>query len=174
VTKAPTVLHDIDATKAFNLAINGIALLAPRSIGFQESVTTMICKTWSGRKCHLKTAFGVSTRSYRSILEALLYGLGQGNTSSTDIWGILHILVMYALALSFTGILILILSITKRLQHEWIGKGFIDDTGLVMTNTHSKAITPTSKKTLTNEERELHTKANGILQFFLNLLNVIG
>jgi hypothetical protein len=47
VTKTPAVLHAIDATKAFDLVINGIALLALRSIGFKESVTIMIGKTWS-------------------------------------------------------------------------------------------------------------------------------
>jgi hypothetical protein len=50
VTKTPVVFHDINATKAFDLVINGIALLDLRSIGFQESVTNMIGKTWSRRK----------------------------------------------------------------------------------------------------------------------------
>jgi hypothetical protein len=68
------------------------------------------------RKCHVKTASGVSLRSYRSTLEELLYGLGQVSTPATAIWGIIHGLVMHALSLSFIGILIL--SVTKRLQHE--------------------------------------------------------
>jgi hypothetical protein len=68
VTKTPAVLHGIDVTNAFDLVINRIALLALRSIGFQESVTNMIGKTWSGRKCDVKTAFGVSTNSYKSTL----------------------------------------------------------------------------------------------------------
>jgi hypothetical protein len=57
VTKTPSVLHAIDATKAFDLVIKGIALLALHSIGFQELVTSMIGKTWSDRKCHIKNAF---------------------------------------------------------------------------------------------------------------------
>jgi hypothetical protein len=77
---------------------------------------------------------------------------------------------MNALSILFIGILVL--SVSKRLQHE--RKGFIDGTGLGATNPHSTAITTTDMKALTNEERELHTKANGILQFFLDLLNVIG
>jgi hypothetical protein len=132
----------------------------------------MIEKTWSGRKCHVKTAFGVSARSYSSTLEKLLYGLGQGSTPATDIWGIIHGLVMNALALSLTGILII--SIAKRRQHERIGEGFIDYTGLGTTNPYSTTINPTRMKALKNEERELHTNANGILQLFLDLLNVIG
>jgi hypothetical protein len=167
VTKTPVVLHDIDATKAFDLVINGIALLVLRIIGFQESVTNMIGKTWSRRKFHVKTAFGISTNSYSSTLVNLLYGLGQGSTPERDLWGILHGLVMDALALSFIGILIL--SISKQRQHEHIGEGFIDDTGLGTTKPRSTAITPYTIKSLTIEERELHTKANGILQFFLGL-----
>jgi hypothetical protein len=75
----------------------------------------MIVKTWSRRKCHVKTAFGVSMNSYSSTLANLLYGLGQGITPETDLWGILHGLVMNALALSFIGILILFIS--KQSQH---------------------------------------------------------
>jgi hypothetical protein len=57
---------------------------------------------------------------------------------------------MHELSLSFIGILTL--SAAKRLQHERIGEGFIDDTDLGMTNTHSIEITTTSKKSLTNDE----------------------
>jgi hypothetical protein len=88
VMKTPSVLHDIDATKACDLVISGIALVDLRIIGFQESVTNMIDKTQSRRKCHVKTAFGVSARSYRSTFEELLYGLGQGSTPPTNLYGV--------------------------------------------------------------------------------------
>jgi hypothetical protein len=71
---------------------------------------------------------------------------------------------MNGLALSF--IEILRLSIAKRLQHEIISEGFIDVTVMGTINPHSTAIATTSMKALRNEERELHTKVNGILQFF--------
>jgi hypothetical protein len=147
-------------------------LLALRSIGFLESVTTMIDKTWSRRKCHVKAEFGVLARSYRSTLEELIYGLGQLSTSATGIWVIIHRIVMHALELSFIGIIIL--SVAKRLQHKRIDECFIGDAGMGTTKPHYTAITQMSKKTLTNEERELHTKANRTLQLFLDLLNVIG
>jgi hypothetical protein len=119
-----------------------------------------------------KNALGVSAKSYCSTLEKLLYGLGQGSTPATNLWGILHGLVMNALALSFIGIMIL--SVSKQRQHKRIGEGFIYDTGLGTTNPHSTTIKPTSMKAITTKESESHTKANGILQFFLDLLNVIG
>jgi hypothetical protein len=75
----------MDATKAFDLVINGIAILDLRSIVFQESVTKIIGKTWSRRKFHVKTPFGFSTNSYSSTLTNLLYGLGQGRTPATDL-----------------------------------------------------------------------------------------
>jgi hypothetical protein len=114
-----------------------------------------------------KTAFGVSQGPYRLTLEELLYGLGQGSTSAT-----IHKMIMHALALSFVGILVI--SVARRLQHEQIGEGCIDDKGLGTTNLHLTAITPTSNKALTSEETELHTIVNATLQFFLDLLNVIG
>jgi hypothetical protein len=72
VTKTPAVLHDIDATKAFDLVMNGIALLALMSLGFPESVMTMIGKLWSGRICHVKTAYGVSVGCTREKSVAVL------------------------------------------------------------------------------------------------------
>jgi succinate dehydrogenase hydrophobic anchor subunit len=42
VANTPAVIHDIDTTKAFDLVINGIALLALSIIGFQESMTTIV------------------------------------------------------------------------------------------------------------------------------------
>jgi hypothetical protein len=42
ITKNQAVLHAIDATKVFELVINGIALPALRSLGFLDSLTTMI------------------------------------------------------------------------------------------------------------------------------------
>jgi hypothetical protein len=78
---------------------------------------------------------------------------------------------MNALALTFIGILIL--SVSKQHQHERIREGFIDDTALGTTKPYHTTITPASMKSLTTEERELHTKANGIRQFFLDLLNAI-
>jgi hypothetical protein len=49
ITKLPAVIHVIDASKAFDLVVNGISLLALRSFGFPKSLTVMIVKLWSGR-----------------------------------------------------------------------------------------------------------------------------
>jgi hypothetical protein len=110
----------------------------------------MIGKTRSGRKRHLKMAFGVSARSYSSTLAKLLYGIGQGSTPATDLCGIIHGLVMNTPALSFIGILII--SVSKQHQHERIGEGFINDTGMGTTNPHSTAIAHTSTKAPTIED----------------------
>jgi hypothetical protein len=107
VTDTPAVIDNIDETKSFDLVINGIALLSLRSIGFQESYTNMIDKTWSGIKCHVKTA-------------KPLYGMCQGSTPTTDLWGMIQGLVMNALAFSFIGILII--SVSKQRQYERIGE----------------------------------------------------
>jgi hypothetical protein len=43
-----------------------------------------------------------------------------------------------------------------------------------MTDPHLPAITPMSQKAFTSEKNRPHNKANAILQFFLDLLHVIG
>jgi hypothetical protein len=78
---------------------------------------------------------------------------------------------MHAAALVFVRIIFL--SVSGTLCHERIGEGFIDETGLGTTNSYSTAITSSAKKDLTNEEQTLHKKANDIIQFFLDLLNII-
>jgi hypothetical protein len=88
------------------------------------------------------------------------------------IFGILHGLVMHTATLAFIGILFL--SVSGSLHHERIGEGFIDDTGLGTTNAYCTSITTMSHKALINEEQTLHKKANDVIQFFLDLLNVIG
>jgi hypothetical protein len=44
IIKIHAVLHDIDAAKAFDLVVNRLSLLTLRSLGFPESLTTMIGK----------------------------------------------------------------------------------------------------------------------------------
>jgi hypothetical protein len=104
----------------------------------------------SGENTKGKKTYGVSTESYCSTLEELLYGLGKGSTSVTDMWGILHGLIMHAVALAFVGILFL--SASGHLQHEQTVEGFTDDTGLGTTHPHSTAMTSSSQKELTREE----------------------
>jgi hypothetical protein len=168
VAEIPVVIHDIDEATAFDLVINEVALLALRSLGFHGSLTTMIVKLWSGRRCHVKTGNGVSTESYTSALTELLFGIGQGSTATNGIFGVLHGLVMHAAALFFVGILFL--SMSGTLRHAIIGEGFIDGTCLGTTNPYSTAITSSAKRELTNEEQTLHKKSNDTIQFFLNLL----
>jgi hypothetical protein len=72
----PAVLRDIDAAKAFYLVVNEITLLSSSSLGFPKSLTAMIGKLWSGLRCHVKTAFGVSTEFYKSTLTELFFRIG--------------------------------------------------------------------------------------------------
>jgi hypothetical protein len=72
------------------------------------------------------------------------------------------------------GLYILFFSVSRLLQHERIGEGFINDAGLGATNPHSTVITPSSQKEVTIEEFELYITIKAILQFFIDLLNVIG
>jgi hypothetical protein len=87
ITKMYAVLKGIDAAKAFDLVVNQVALLVLRSLDFPKLLTTTIGKLWSGRRFHVKTAYGVSAESYRSTLTELLFGIRQGSMASTYIFG---------------------------------------------------------------------------------------
>jgi hypothetical protein len=46
VTQTLVIIIDNDASGAFEGVVNGVALLAMMSIGFQKSVAVMLGKTW--------------------------------------------------------------------------------------------------------------------------------
>jgi hypothetical protein len=90
LTKTPGIIIDNDATGSFDRVICGLALIALRRICFTTSVIRMLGNTWNKRKCFIKTGFGVSRRSYQSTDDKPTFDLGQGSTAASDIWCIIH------------------------------------------------------------------------------------
>jgi hypothetical protein len=60
LTKTPVIIIDNDATGAFDRVINGLALIALRSLGFSIMVAGMLGLAWRNRKCYIKPGFGIS------------------------------------------------------------------------------------------------------------------
>jgi hypothetical protein len=65
LTKNHGIIIDKDATGAFDRVINGIALIALRSLAFYLMVTRMIGLAWRNRKCYIKAVFGIYTSYYQ-------------------------------------------------------------------------------------------------------------
>jgi hypothetical protein len=55
------------------------------------------------------------------------FGLGQGSTAATDIWCIIHVILMHTVSTHFISIILVYVS--GIIQHKRIGEGLIDDTG---------------------------------------------
>jgi hypothetical protein len=172
LTKTPGIIINNDATGAFDGFVCGIAILAIRSIGFATSVTRMSGITWSKRKCHIKTGGGVSDSFYQSTDKKQTFGLGQGSTAATDMWCIIHGIIMHTVATYFIGIILV--SVSGMRQHKRIGECLIDDTGLVASAQSSTETTPSHHKQFSPDISALFIKMQKILQFFLELLQVAG
>jgi hypothetical protein len=110
LTKTPRIIIDNDATGAFDRVICGITLLALHSIGFASSVTRMLGSIWNKIKCYIKTGVGISERLYQSTKEKQMFGLGQGSTAATDIWCIIHGILMHTVVTYFSGIILVSVS----------------------------------------------------------------
>jgi hypothetical protein len=132
----------------------------------------MIGLTWRKRKCYIKTGFGISERYYKSPPYKQSFGLGQGSTYASDIWCVIHGVLMHTLALAYIGFAIY--SVSSNIIHKCIGEGQIDDTGLVVSSQSSTEITPTRTKRFTKDEDLLFARMQKIIQFFLELLQVSG
>jgi hypothetical protein len=71
-------------------------------------------------------------------------------------------------------IVIILVSISGVIQHTRVGEVLIDDTGLAASAQSSTEITLSRNKQLSPNESALFLKMPKILQFFLELLVVIG
>jgi hypothetical protein len=110
LTETPGIIIDNDATGAFDWVICGLALLDLRSIGFALSANKILRTTWNKRKCFIKTGFGVSDRSCQSTETKQTYELGQGFTTPSDIWCIIHGIFVHTFATYFVGIVLVSVS----------------------------------------------------------------
>jgi hypothetical protein len=57
----------------------------------------MLGLLWAQLEHHVATGFGVSDTSYKSTMDKLLYGIGQGSCSSPIVCALLNQLLLTAL-----------------------------------------------------------------------------
>jgi hypothetical protein len=114
-----------------------------------------------------------SDASYKSTMDKLLYGIGQGSFSSPIMWALLNQLLLKALGEEFDCIsLVSVDGITTDTRP---GDSLVDDTNTGATyDNHNLAPIPSTVRGLTQEEDSLVARMEVIIQFFLGLLQVTG
>jgi hypothetical protein len=135
-------------------------------------VTRMLGLTWRKHKCYIKTGIGISERYYQSSISKQSFGLGQGYTAASDIWCVIHGVLMHTLASAYIGFAMF--SVSSKIVHKRIGEGLIDDNGLVVSAQSSTYITSTHVKCFTPDEDILFSRMKQMIQFSLELLQVAG
>jgi hypothetical protein len=131
----------------------------------------MLGLLWAQLEHHVATGFGVSDASYKSTMDKLLYGIGQGICSSPIVWALLSQLLLTALGEEFDCIsLVSVDGITTDTRP---GDSFVDDTTTGTTDVnHNLEPIPSTVCGITQEEDSLVTRMEVIIQFFLDLLQV--
>jgi hypothetical protein len=95
--KIEGIVFNNDAQGCYDRIISGIALACLRRIGYLKNSTRMLGLMWSQLEHHIATAYGVSDKTYSSMLEKLLYGIGQGSCASPMLWALLNQLLLTSL-----------------------------------------------------------------------------
>jgi hypothetical protein len=133
----------------------------------------MLGLLWASLEHHVATGFRVSDASYKITTDKLLYGIDQGSCSSPIVWALLNQLLLTALGEDFDCISLV--SVDGRTTDTRHGDSFVDDTttGATDDNHNLDPISSTVRR-LTQVEDSLVARMEVIIQFFLNLLQVMG
>jgi hypothetical protein len=149
--KTNRILFDNNAKGCYNRIFSGIALAALRRIGYSNNSVRMLGLLWAQLEHHVATGFGVSDASYKSTMNKLLYGIGQGICSSPIVWALLNQLLLTALGEEFDCIsLVSVDGITTDTRP---GDSFVDDTTTGATDdNHNREPIPSTVRGLAQEE----------------------
>jgi hypothetical protein len=133
----------------------------------------MLGLLWAQLEHHVANGFGVADASYKSTMDKLLYGIGQGSCSSPIVWALFNQLLLTALGEEFDCISLVSVDGITTDTRPW--SLFMDDktTGATDDNHNLEQITSTIHG-LTQEEDSLVARMEVIIQFFLDLLQVTG
>jgi hypothetical protein len=95
--KTNGIIFDNDAKGYYDRIVSSIALAALQQIGYSKNSVRMLGLLWAQLEHHVATGFGVSDTSYKSTMDKLVYGIGQGSCSSPIVWALLNQLLLTAL-----------------------------------------------------------------------------
>jgi hypothetical protein len=132
----------------------------------------MLGKIWEKLEHHISTVCGISESIYSITVEKLLYGIGQGSCSSPILWTLLNKLIMTALGEKSECITLV--SVDKSKTSTRPVDSFVDDTitGVTSNDTIREPV-PIEEQELTVDEEDLVDQMQVVIQFFLDLLQVM-
>jgi hypothetical protein len=113
----------------------------------------------------METGFGVSDTSYKSTMDKLLYGIGQGSCSSPIVWALLNQLLLRALGEEFYCISLVFVDGTTTDTHP--GDSFVDDTTTGATDDNHNPILGSRAHTGGRQLRRANGRYNPILPQFI-------
>jgi hypothetical protein len=147
-------------------------LTSVRRLGYLKNSIQMIGKLWEQLEHHILTGYGISEATYSSTVEKLLYGIGQGSCSSPILWSMLNQLLTTGLGEKFECIKLVSVDNSKTSTRP--GDSFIDDTttGATSDDTAREQF-PLDEKDPTMDKIELIEQMQVVIQFFLDLLQVL-
>ena len=88
---------DNDAKSCYDRVINGLAMLAARRLGMPDAAIRTHAGVLSSMRYLIKTSYGVSELFIQSIMDAVLFGTGQGSGASPAVWLTLSVVLLNSL-----------------------------------------------------------------------------
>jgi hypothetical protein len=166
------VIFDNDDKGCYDRIISGVALAALRRLGYSKESMKIVGLLWAQMEHHVCTVFGVLDKMYGSTIDKLMYGIGQDSCASPILRALINQLLPVALGEKFTCICLVAIDGVE--EHIRPGDPFVDDTttGTINDDSELEPI-PTDQDELTTSEESSIAKMEEIIQFFLDLLQVI-
>ncbi len=85
---------DNNAKSCYDRVINGLAMIAACHLGMPKLAIRTHAGVLSWMKYHIKTSYGVSKVFIQSVVDAVLFGTGQGSGASPAVWLTLNIVLL--------------------------------------------------------------------------------
>jgi hypothetical protein len=167
------IIFDNDVKGCYDRIIRGVALASLRRLGYSKESVKMLGLLWSQMEHHVCTGFGISDKTYGSTIDKLLYSIGQCSCASPILRVLINQLILAAMGEKFTCIRLVAIDGVE--EHIRPGDSFVDDTTTGSTNDDPELDTvSTDQAELTTSKETLVAKIEEIINFFLDLLQVIG
>jgi hypothetical protein len=96
-TRTPGMVFDNNAKGCYDIIISGIALAALPRLGYSKNSANLLGRLWAELEHHACTGYGVSDKTFKSVIYKLLYSTGQGSCASPIIWALLNQLILTSL-----------------------------------------------------------------------------
>jgi hypothetical protein len=97
VTRTPFACMDLDTNSCYDRIIKSFGMLWSRYFSRPKDACILHGKTIHEMKHYVKTAMGILSAFFQSTPERVLYGLGQGSSSSPPLWMTISIILFRTL-----------------------------------------------------------------------------